>query len=1139
MSSRKKKAPLVIPSTENSKKVSPSNAQQGLGVDITKLMSPAQINAVKKHISSGNAKQIIIIPNDSPLPANQPGTSTSQVLLSIPEANASQGNIAQADILISLPETQTTVVGSSRQKSKRGRPNKYIALDNGDIVRQSLPLKQGEQKTSLNKRKSVEESNTKEEEEEEVVTPKRRSTRTSANKSKKYEDFSDGNDNSEDGGDPLNTNLTLITAEKIEIPVTPLPKRKRGRPKVVDNDFEVPGEHNPKSSRKSSLAEDENNVPLSKIDLNDVVVCGACCTQMPRKTYLVHRLATHHGLTWVDGEDEPITFYNSDQNYLNYLGSLIREAFVKYGKTSCKKTVLPCQKCKKACASYMGYLSHFTFCGITIDEHDRRMYQCPICDRKVTPASRYYHDNTHKAALDYIEPPEFVDVGVSKRAAAVKARSFMQNLGEEAGSYDEPSIEYTVIEVESKKGIAWKRKTWEKDLLTNGVLKCRYLGCDFSVFDVGNFEKHICETCPLKAKIFMCSECDVKYLSEAEVMQHFKISHKADKLIESYADRDEADELEPEITKVRLIKPRIRQVALPANDQGFNIYQGSLLSCLAQQRLVKNKVPYRSALDWMLEFCILNYSMVILFPELFEDLESSILRDPDSYLPLAKNSILFTNSNSTKLKATQAFSESANWKSLACLEGVITDNVPTIFAGGPILSLAWCPTPLSLTCKEQLLAISCHRSMDSKLGFQGILPQKSLIQIWSLGQLSNTTQAPGAPSLFCVLGHEWGAVRQLEWCPSGCWDAENGKLGLLAAACADSTIRIIPIINKKSKLPYIKAKASVTLVPHLNQERLNQCISLNWYKGKGHNFVAGGYADGLVCFWNLKTESPLLKISHTEILPYLKFFAHQGPVVSIKMYPHNGPKFVATGGLVDKNFLLWNLEEIGTNPIPHNPKKGKVTAIEWLLNWPTPVVSFEDQGQGTLAVPPRNFMGQCNLLPQNSSTSDVEKSDWLNCIAHSTGAGEVSLFLCNQMIFGMDSDKNIKERRALLTRTVISDSIVKRSEDGKLKWEDPSDLFIGNYEEASERGVVFSDRLLDAEKKWPAGSESAQSGDTMDPCCSANYPLASINKIAWNANVSSYGWIAVGYQCGLVRVLHIGTSESDKLLLSSSLSDCM
>jgi len=110
----------------------------------------------------------------------------------------------------------------------------------------------------------------------------------------------------------------------------------------------------------------------------------------------------------------------------------------------------------------MGYLSHVTFCGVSPEEQELRMYQCNICDKKMFPSSRYYHDSSHaKHQLEMLQPPEFIDIGApgppSKRAAAVKARSFIRDFdvgepGDPIESVDKfPAIEFKVQDVENKR----------------------------------------------------------------------------------------------------------------------------------------------------------------------------------------------------------------------------------------------------------------------------------------------------------------------------------------------------------------------------------------------------------------------------------------------------------------------------------------------------------------------------------------------------------------------------------------------------------------------------------------------------------------------------------------------------------------
>jgi WD40 repeat protein len=325
-------------------------------------------------------------------------------------------------------------------------------------------------------------------------------------------------------------------------------------------------------------------------------------------------------------------------------------------------------------------------------------------------------------------------------------------------------------------------------------------------------------------------------------------------------------------------------------------------------------------------------------------------------------------------------------------------------------------------------------------------------------------------------------------------------------------------------------QASKTLIPHQNMDRLNQCTTVNWLRGKGHKVIGAGFTDGMVCFWNIDSESSLLSTDKGETLPYLSFFAHTGPVSGISIYPHPHARFVVTGGNTEKVLNFWDLEQRGQHFITHIGRKGKITKVEWPLCWPSVLASFEELNSSLLAVAPRNFIHQSNMLPQNSSSSDIGSSDWLNYVAQSTTAGEVTIIANNQMLFGMDVDKALKERRALVTRTAISDSVISLNEDGTVECADPADLYYANYGEVSGRGLIFCDTNLDSDKRWPPSSEIAYLSERMEQCCSANYPVTSVNRLAWNPNAASFGWIAVGYQTGLVRLVRMRTKTSDDML---------
>jgi hypothetical protein len=310
-------------------------------------------------------------------------------------------------------------------------------------------------------------------------------------------------------------------------------------------------------------------------------------------------------------------------------------------------------------------------------------------------------------------------------------------------------------------------------------------------------------------------------------------------------------------------------------------------------------------------------------------------------------------------------------------------------------------------------------------------------------------------------------------------------------------------------------------MPFSSSTRKSPCLRIAWHTGTAQDVLAGGFADGLVCLWKISCSSQLLR--HTingeeHLFPYLKFQPHFGPITALEISPFelDQPRFIFTGSIADKNMMYWDLEKLGEVSVGIYPRKSKVTCSTWMTLWPSAVVGSEEIHQGATFVPIRNFSRHYLALPQNSSTLSVDKGDWLNGIVQSTSAGEVSLMLLTQLIFGYDFEKSQKDKRALLTHT-CSVSLLHNS----------NDECYPSYSEASKRGLVFHDISLDSDNAWCVASKSAQLPETMDSATSVNYPLTAINRVNWNPNWQSFGWITAGYQCGIVRGFFVKCKSSD------------
>jgi WD40 repeat protein len=130
-------------------------------------------------------------------------------------------------------------------------------------------------------------------------------------------------------------------------------------------------------------------------------------------------------------------------------------------------------------------------------------------------------------------------------------------------------------------------------------------------------------------------------------------------------------------------------------------------------------------------------------------------------------------------------------------------EVPLFFAGGPVISVAWCPTLVSQT-EDQILAVSTLSSMNVVPKLKDATSDSGLIQLWNLGKMKNIITSVKTPHFFMGLGHTWGVVREIAWCPSGCQSPQYH--GLLAAACGDGTVRLVPIPRHNDNQLFFHAK---------------------------------------------------------------------------------------------------------------------------------------------------------------------------------------------------------------------------------------------------------------------------------------------------------------------------------------------
>ena len=135
------------------------------------------------------------------------------------------------------------------------------------------------------------------------------------------------------------------------------------------------------------------------------------------------------------------------------------------------------------------------------------------------------------------------------------------------------------------------------------------------------------------------------------------------------------------------------------------------------------------------------------------------------------NNYLPDEATSPKFTVTQGGQEVEG--RLGRSEGALIGGSQMLYAGGPVWGLAWAPLPAG---EEQVLAVASSLNHEcSTVG--GAEEANGLVQFWKCGR---------HPQLQLGLGHTYGRIWGVAWCPSG--GRTGDRLGLLAAACGDGTL---------------------------------------------------------------------------------------------------------------------------------------------------------------------------------------------------------------------------------------------------------------------------------------------------------------------------------------------------------------
>ena len=928
-------------------------------------------------------------------------------------------------------------------------------------------------------------------------------------------------------------------------------RRKGGRNANIMTDPE-------RKESKDDKVEGDKKSTTKKKELN--LKCGKCGNVSETKAkFTSHVQHEHNGLARPEGESQE--FSEAERKII--LAQTI------------KSVKLKCEICSKGFKSVLGYKYHTNSCGYAVEE---LLTKCKICEKNILNGYlkchlRKFHNLFQRKPKPPIPAPSPVPKGSGgrpRRQAATKCDAKLKAWhcdpsgtveGSDALELDcdnELNKSYKKEIVHVPKDVQSK---WKLEIYTKGEASCIHESCDHTFRSIKESCKHFtsCLFSNIRRK-YKCKFCGASCESVEAIRNHVLNAHKE---LEDTFKESESDFSDEEVVKS------------PGKSLNFGTPKSA-------GKLGDSLRPFGPAVNWTMEFLLENSSKE-LFGNLttaYEDWFPLNAEEAEKFVPPVAVSPKFKVSMVSKVvgncKSTE-YQLLNRFNSISALKGF------ALFSGGPVVSSAWCPLPFKKSGNErpQFLALSASSAPDRNYCVMKSYSHKGVIQIWKCSCMGKENSA--VPEFQLAIAHEFGNVWSLAWCPSGvydenavdtCTDKSNLKrIGVLAAGCSDGTVRVFvmpspKVFDLKDTTRIFKVSPKLTLKLSPLGEGDEQCLQIDWFRGKGHSYIAGAYSTGFVSVWDLNTSSPLLRITKPEgsvLYPIKCFLAHNGVCSSVAFCPTTGGRNLLSGGN-DRTYKFWDLEN--TNMPLNICRKGLVTGATWLPHWAGGFVTFDDVfslGNTHTCFKENGYYGlhSRNVLSSNSPVWTMSGSDWFNSMIQGDASGEVVITLQQQLLKNFDHDKASSKRKFPLLGVYVEklaegkrlsfrmnqEAGAQEKPKGKTQkkksipstrdYQDSGEEgeavgsahYLGlpkTYSEIHEDyGVVFREQDCRRFSEIPEDELTERKrSERMEPGPLACYPLMSVTSVSWNSNFESCSMVFVGTQSGLCRIINVEALKS-------------
>ncbi|XP_043246480.1 uncharacterized protein LOC122394015 isoform X1 [Amphibalanus amphitrite] len=804
------------------------------------------------------------------------------------------------------------------------------------------------------------------------------------------------------------------------------------------------------------------------------VQCGVCKEWVIERAFERHALSAHLGLARQMGDSQEFT----KSQKLSAFGRVLKAG----GK-------LQCPLCKKCLTSALGFFHHQGTCG-----KDVNPVKCPQCGYYLKPLSLPHHMRKHEQeeknkGEEDCEPPK-----KRKRQSAAK----LSKSNDPDYEPDEVVTARSSTRGPVKRGFSAPRLAphpntvakWERALQTERQLTCQMPGCQFQADSADDMVTHYpnCPGLPAKWKLFTCDHCGEQADTETDIVKHVEQSHRS---------------AAPETAGPRG-KPNMRRTGAIVPDMA-----GELTYFTAVER---QSCPREQTEKYWSQ---LPKSRVL----------SATARKIDGWRPAGQESRRYMPP--MKLSPAYKVQEIGNpdphrtFERLDPFAFEELDNGVLCFSGGPVVACDWCPLPADWSGdadETQFLAVACLPVVDAHLPPVEPSTLPTAVQVWSFSGDRRTARLEFA---LCVDG---GPVWDLAWCPIGERTVPPAdRLGCLALACGDGRVRVYTVPAPatleagSAGAPVFYRKEPDMRLEVFGDMGRSPCLRLAWAATEGNRSISAILGNGVVVFWNLQASSPLL--CQTEgasqvLYPVQVIAAHRGHGTALAFSPASD-RHLATGGR-DRTLQMWDREE----PASLQRAATKLRPMLTDLCWPIATKKLLNAYDHSLFVGSPSMMlsdvampvQDAPLFTHGAKCTSVSVNTTVNGLACGSESGLVALAQWRNML----SHKQKHELRRLLLKLEAERLEPTGAADGA----DAEVLLGDKYTQLWESCGVT---IWEAKLNQKSGIIREGFDDHVSTTTSwvSNYPFVAVNKVSWNRNAGADSWLAVGMECGLLRVLSV------------------